>query len=148
MFYGKYYHQIDAKFRMRMPAAYKSAFNGKYSFRSDGDGVLSVYPTDQLDERYSFVKSLSPFDKKASELISRYLSAFFDAEEDTHGRIMIPKELRNAAGIKKDIVIYSGGDHVNITSLENYDKLNGDGAAALSEEEMEQLDEIYKKYVQ
>ena len=144
MFFGSYTHQVDAKNRIRIPTAFKSEFGGRYAFRVDEEGVLSVYPADKLQERYLFLNAVSPFDKEAGKLISIYLSGFYFAEDDPQGRVMIPKELRDKARLKKDIVIMSSNDHVNIVSKETFDKLN---ASVSDEEVLNKLDDIYKKYV-
>ena len=142
MFWGEYAHQIDAKCRMRMPAPYKEKFNGKYAFRYFKDGVISVYPVDALDDRIAFIKSLSPFDEEIEDLVSDYTSAFYIVEDDPQGRVVIPKELRDAAALDKNIVIYAAGDHVNITSKSLREERK---ATTVNKDVNKKLDKLFKE---
>ena len=122
MLAGEVYHQLDAKSRMRMPARFKEEFDKEYAFRLIRDGVLAVYPADALKEKFELLKRASMFDDELQDAISEFKSQFTIVEEDLQGRIMIPKPLRDKARLGKDIVIYAGSDHVNITSVENREK--------------------------
>ncbi len=147
MFFGKFFHQIDTKNRIRIPSAYKSDFNGKYAFRDGGDGVLAIYPAEGLNEKFSFIDSLSPFDVKARKLVRKYLSEFYFGEEDLQGRVMIPKELRKSLGINKDVVFLAAGDHVDMMSVERYEAEEDSADAMTNEELMSALDKLYKENV-
>jgi len=122
MFFGEYAHQLDAKFRMRMPSQYKSEFDGRYAFCLEQEDTLSVYPVKEIEEKCALLKSLAPFDEEVDELYSDYASGVHIVAEDPQGRIVIPAELRKDADLGKNIVIYAARDHVCITSKERRDE--------------------------
>lgn len=143
MFFGEFTHQVDAKSRIRMPSAFKDDFAKKYAFRIQSEGVLSVYPAASLNEKFAFLSNASPFDVEAEKAISMFLRSFYVEEEDLQGRVMIPKSLRKAADLGKEIVIYAAGDHVNITSVKRHEEMF---AVESTGDYMKKLDAMYKNH--
>ena len=141
MFFGEYQHQVDAKFRIRMPSAFKDAFDKKFAFRVDKQGELCVYPAGELENVFGFLKNVSPFDVETRQLVSDYLSSFYFEEEDQQGRVMIPKELRAAADLGKDVVTFAAGDHVVVT---NAQRRKATKNALSPEEVLQRLNQKYK----
>ena len=141
MFVSEYSHQIDAKSRMRMPAQFKSEFDGKYAFVIRQESILSVYPVSEIDRLKEYLDKVSTFDIEAENDIAEYLSSFRVVEEDPQGRIVVPKEFREEIGLGKDIVIYAAGDHVNITSAAHRKEMK---AANKKGDLLKRLNERYK----
>jgi MraZ protein len=77
--------------------------------------------------------------KKNNDFIRRFTAGVKVVELDTSGRLLIPKDLCQFAGIKKQIVLSSAINIVEIWDKDNYEKAIDDAAmdfASLAEEVM------------
>lgn len=103
MFSGEYDHQIDEKGRMMMPAKFREQLGEEFVITRGFDHCLWVYPLNE------WAKIESEFEKMPPNKDSRRLQRLFFASaehisSDKSGRIVLPAKLREAAGLKKEIV--------------------------------------------
>jgi MraZ protein len=93
------------------------------------------------------VNKLNKFIKKNNDFIRRFTAGVKIVEFDAAGRVLIPKDLSEFAGIKKQVVLSSALNIIEIWDKENYEKAIDDAAldfADLAEEVMgnTELDEL------
>jgi len=82
---------------------------------------------------------LNKFVKKNNDFIRRFTAGVKIVEFDAAGRVLIPKDLSEFAGIKKQVVLSSALNIIEIWDKENYEKAIDDAAldfADLAEEVM------------
>ena len=85
------------------------------------------------------VNKLNKFVKKNNDFIRRFTAGVKIVEFDAAGRVLIPKDLSEFAGIKKQVVLSSALNIIEIWDKENYEKAIDDAAldfADLAEEVM------------
>jgi len=121
-FIGTYECKIDVKGRILIPSALKkqitiSSENGFVIKRGLFNNCLDLYPFDQWKFVMNKIDQLNRFNKKNIDFIRRFTAGVKMVDIDTNGRLLIPKDLIKHASIKKDIVLSSA---VNI--LEIWDK--------------------------
>ena len=100
---------------------------------------LELYPMQEWNEVMSKMNKLNRFVKKNNDFIRRFTAGVKVVELDTSGRLLIPKDLCQFAGIKKQIVLSSAINIVEIWDKDNYEKAIDDAAmdfASLAEEVM------------
>ena len=109
-FKGTYFHSIDHKNRVNIPAKFRgnpeSLENEHYVIVRGFEGCLYVYPHNSwilIEEKLSGLKTLS--DPRARYFVRLMLSNAADAKVDKQGRIAIPPNLLELAGITKDVTI-------------------------------------------
>ncbi len=145
MFFGTYFHQMDAKNRIRIPSRFKSELGTTYVVgRSAMPGALAIYTTEAFAEIAQ--KKHSPFDRKAEMAYNVFFGSFFEVSEDTQGRLQITEAIKKILpldkDIDKDIVFIGAQDHINLMSRRTYDGMN----EALSyDDALEILDKEYQK---
>jgi MraZ protein len=89
------------------------------------------------------VNKLNRFKKKNNDFIRRFTAGVKAIELDISGRLLIPKDLVDFAGISKNIVVSSAVNIIEIWDKTKYEKAIDDAAsdfAALAEEVMGQDD--------
>jgi MraZ protein len=88
-------------------------------------------------QKYS--EKLDALPNTQSRNIIRFIySNAVEVQPDSQGRVVIPNDLKNYAGIEKDAVINGAGDHAEIWSKERWDALNNTlDLAALTEQMIE-----------
>lgn len=124
LLFGEYDHQVDAKNRIRIPSRFKSVIGQDYVFMKGSNKCISIYPEKVFEERYGKFAGVSVFDAEGQRALAEVFASCFPSNEDGQGRVVIPEKLRAYAGIDKDVVSIGVGDHIDLYSKEERDKLN------------------------
>ena len=146
---GSYECKVDAKGRLMMSSAFKKQLSpilqeGFVVKRAVFQPCLELYPMQEWNEVMLKVNSLNRFVKKNNDFIRRFTAGVRVIELDASGRLLIPKDLCQFAGIKKQIVLSSAINIIEIWDKDNYEKTIDDAAtdfASLAEEVMGNTDE-------
>jgi MraZ protein len=104
---------------------------------------LELYPLQEWEALMQKVNKLNRFKKKNNDFIRRFTAGVKAIELDISGRLLIPKDLIGFAGIKKEIVVSSAINIVEIWDKAQYEKAIDDAAsdfASLAEDVMGQDD--------
>ncbi len=110
---GNYSHTVDHKNRVNLPSKYRRMTKGKQYVISKGlEGCLFIFPRERW---LQYLRSFMPttFGKKSDRDFFRQLGYnTTDAKLDDGGRITIPPEFLEYAGIEKDVLIIGVIDHI------------------------------------
>ncbi|MDD5355522.1 MAG: division/cell wall cluster transcriptional repressor MraZ [Candidatus Omnitrophica bacterium] len=118
MFYGEYYHQLDRKGRLVLPAkireAAKNNFVDKFFITRGLDKCLFMLSEDEWKSQEQKFKAM-PFTKSESRKFNRiYFSGAAEIIFDSQGRILIPSYLKEFAGISRDVIIIGVSNRIEI----------------------------------
>lgn len=124
MFYGEHEHSLDKKGRLILPAKFREAAKANYVekfFITRGlDNCLFMFPEDEWKAQESKFKSI-PFTKSQSRKFNRlFFAGAQEAIFDKQGRILIPRYLKEFAGIKRDVMIIGVSDRIEIWDPEKW----------------------------
>lgn len=133
-FTGTYNHTVDGKNRIRIPAKIKADMfpenktagtedeDGKFSvyFRAGTGGCISVYTEEEVNSLLEKISDVKESDDEMYLAASVYASSFKLIESDPQGRLVIPTDFKEYAGIDKDIVICGNIKHVDIWAQDRY----------------------------
>ena len=115
MLMGTYSHSLDVKGRMIVPSKLRDGLGEDFVITKSMDRCLALYPKEAWE---SFTKKLDELPKISSEPARQLRRFFFGnsqvCEQDKQGRILIPANLREYAGLEKDITLIGVDDHVEI----------------------------------
>lgn len=103
MLMGEYEHTLDPKGRVIFPAKLREDLGDNFIIAKGLDNCLFVYPPAQWQRLQDSINAL-PF-SKASALQRFFFSGASEAVSDKQGRVLIPANLRQYAGLDKDIII-------------------------------------------
>ncbi len=143
MFIGSYEHTFDAKGRVSVPAKFRTGAEGEKFFVTRGttEKCLFVYPKEQWDAMCDKLAALPIVtNKKNSEFVRRFTSNARECEVDKLGRINVVLELREYAGIIKDVKIVGVRDRFEIWDINywnekyGYEEDNFEGMQAVMDE--------------
>jgi len=108
MFRGLHQHTIDLKGRINLPAKFRDfmAIQGedKLIVTTSIDPCLVVYPVIEWQQFEDKLSRLPQFDPNVVKLKRIYVAAAAECVVDKQGRLLIPQELREYAGLAKDII--------------------------------------------
>jgi len=124
---GTYECKVDEKGRLMLPAPLKkqlasSLQEGFVLKRSVFQSCLELYPMAEWNILMTKVNKLNRFVKKNNDFIRRFTAGVKVVEIDTTGRLLIPKDLVAFASIRKEIVLSSAVNIVEIWDKDLYEK--------------------------
>ena len=118
---GTYHHNIDAKGRMTFPTKLRDLLGGEfYVTKSINQKCLTIYSKSEWEKLANKIAELP--DSMGGLDIKRWLfSGAGELVPDKQGRVLIPSDLREFAGLKKDVVVIGLDDKAEIWDKELWD---------------------------
>jgi transcriptional regulator MraZ len=123
VFRGRYEHTIDPKGRLSIPSRYREELVARgitTLVLSEGDQCVWAFPLDaweQLEERLRLHPQLSP---ERRSVVRVMVASAKECPVDRAGRTLVPLELREFAGLKKDVMITGALEWFEIWSRERW----------------------------
>ena len=137
MLIGEYEHSIDTKGRLIMPSKLKEDIGEKFVLTKGLDGCLFVYSQAEWKIFEDKLRAFPLTNKDARALIRFFLAGAMECEIDKQGRFLIPSNLREFAGLEKEVVVIGVLNKIEIWSKNKW--------LQYSEEENNSADEIAEK---
>ncbi len=141
---GTYECKVDAKGRLMLPAGLKKQIQpilneGFIIKRSVFQKCLELYPMGEWNQEITGVNKLNRFVKKNTDFIRMFMAGVRTLEIDNAGRILVPKDLVKFSEIKKEIVLASSVNRIEIWDKNLYEEVLNDPSidfGALAEDVM------------
>jgi MraZ protein len=120
MFLGEFYHTIDNKGRVSIPAKFRQLLLEGAVVTRGLDRCLFVYSKSEWAKLAEKISSL-PISQSNSRAFARLmLGGAMDVEIDKLGRVIIPEYLRQYAGAKRDVVLVGLFNRIEIWDAEEW----------------------------
>ncbi len=114
MFRGATKTTLDAKGRLAIPARYRDRLTnrcqGQLICTVDQDYCLLLYPLPDWEEIERKLMRLPSFNRKARRLQRLMVGYASELELDGHGRVLIPRELREFASLERQAILIGQGN--------------------------------------
>ena len=136
---GEYYHAIDAKGRLTVPAKLRESINAA----EEGYGFIAVVMFDKILYLYTpngyrhVSPQLEPHLETSADVRNFKRLRYGMAEQvevDSLGRILVPDRLLKRCGLAKDVALIGCEDHIEVWDRSRWD--------AFSEEQVPQQDDL------
>ena len=137
-FLGEVCSSIDDKDRIVIPSKFRDLFDEGTFITKGCEGCISIYPSDSWNE---YVSSLlaSTKDSISGRQIRRAIASKSTPYEcDKSGRVKLPRNLLELAGITKQCMVVGAFDHLEIWELEAWKKYD-EAANNIFEDELDKL---------
>ncbi|MBR6223227.1 MAG: division/cell wall cluster transcriptional repressor MraZ [Lachnospiraceae bacterium] len=121
---GKYNHNIDAKGRLIIPAKLRDALGSRFILFRGPEKCIYGYSKEEWNRIGSELMELDSTDEEIRQLQRAFNFSGTEVEVDTQGRIVVSAELRDYAGITKEVVIGGNGNKIEIWDKAEFDKAN------------------------
>ncbi len=133
---GKYNHALDSKGRVIIPSKIKEQLGSVITVLKGNDKCLRLY---SAEEWALYAEKISALPATQSRAITRYLySNAIEVTPDAQGRVTLPQEMLEFAGITKNLVTAGCGRYAEIWSAERWE------ACALNDEPENFTEELEK----
>ena len=120
MFMSEYSHTIDAKGRLIVPSKFRELLGNTFVITKGLDGCLFVYSNEEWKTIEESFRNKPLTSKDARKFTRFFFAGACECEVDKQGRILIPSNLREYAGIEKDVVSVGVLNRVEIWSKERW----------------------------
>ena len=111
--FGEYEHTIDGKGRMFLPSKFRLELGEKVYLTRSVDKCVCIYPVAKLDE-------LPPI--RARDVKRSLCASANETDVDSQGRVLIPQQLRDLAGLQKSVVVIGVGEKAEIWDVDAYNE--------------------------
>ena len=139
MFMSEYNHTVDAKGRLIIPSKFREYLGDEFVVTKGLDGCLFAYDNQEWEAFEQKLRAL-PLNKKDNRLFARhFLAGASDVEVDKQGRILVPPNLREFAGLVKDVVLVGMGNRIEIWDQERWKNIQ------LVEDDEETMEDIAER---
>lgn len=132
MFLGRFEHNLDSKGRLALPARYRDRLAEGVVVTRGFDPCLLIYPMTAWEPLAERVSALSISDPDVRRLRRMLFAEATDLQLDRQGRILIPSELREYAGIEREGVVVGMHTFIEVWNPDEWssqrDALDRDGA--------------------
>ena len=111
MFRGRFQHTVDPKGRLSVPAKFRDVlaqYDGSLVVVPN-EHCLEVHPLEEWQKIEARLRERSMFDPDVREFSRLYVSRAKDVTLDGAGRILLPPDSRQQAGLQKEVTLVGGG---------------------------------------
>jgi len=115
--YGKFQHSIDAKGRLFIPARLREKLGDKFYVTISFEECLTIYTIERWRKAE---EKLETMPQSAQMELRQLFANAAEVELDGQGRIPLTKDLRDFAGLMKNVTIIGTGLYVQIWDCEKY----------------------------
>lgn len=111
---GEYKHNLDTKGRIIMPSKFRELLDEQFVITRGLDRCLFAYTIDEWNRIEEKLKALPLTKKDARKFTRLFFSGATKVEIDKQGRINIPQNLREYAGLLKDCTVIGVSSRIEI----------------------------------
>jgi len=140
MFYGSFKNTLDAKGRLIVPKQFRENLGAQFMITRGLDGCLFAMTMDEWTVFEEKLSKLPLTNKNARKVVRFFAAGATLCEMDKQGRVLIPENLREFAGMQKDVVIEGSMKRIELWSREKYLEATSADDIAESMEELDGLD--------
>ncbi|HEX5418707.1 MAG TPA: division/cell wall cluster transcriptional repressor MraZ [Gammaproteobacteria bacterium] len=133
MFRGASKVSLDAKGRLAIPSRYRERImaraEGHLVATADLDHCLLIYPLPDWEEIEQKLVDLPGLDKHVRQLQRLMVGYATVLDMDGHGRILVPRELRDFAGLDRQVMLIGQGKKFELWDEERWNMRRDDWLA-------------------
>ena len=135
---GTYECKIDDKGRLMLPMALKKQLASSFADgfvlkRAVFQNCLELFTMAEWDAMMNKVNQLNRFKKSNNDFIRRFTAGVRVLDVDASGRILVPKDLYDFAGLSKEIVLSSAINILEIWDKNKYEQAIDDATGSFAD---------------
>ncbi len=129
-FKGEYEHSIDEKGRVTLPSRFREGLQEGLVMAYWLESCIGVFSTEEFDKLTEKLNSMPESSKEVRSMARVLFSRASDGVADRQGRINIPANLRQMAGLDREVVIVGVRNHLEIWQKARWQQYVEEGAEA------------------
>jgi MraZ protein len=114
MFLGTYEPKLDDKGRVILPARFREDMEGGIVLTRGQEHCIYAFPAQEFEQMTVELRRAPLSSKQARDYIRVLLSGAYKEVPDKQGRITLPPDLRNYAGLDRELTVIGAGSRAEI----------------------------------
>lgn len=123
MFLGTFNPKLDDKGRLILPAKFRDQLADGLVITRGQENCLYVFTASEFQEMHERIRSAPITSKQGRDYLRVLLSGAHDETPDKQNRITVPQNLREYAGLQRELAVIGAGNRAeiwDITAWQNY----------------------------
>jgi MraZ protein len=124
VFQGASSLSLDVKGRLSVPTRHRDVLSatagGQLTITKNPGGCLMVFPRPEWEKFRQRIVAL-PMSAQGQWAKRYFIGSAMDVEMDATGRVLVSPELREAAGIQREVLLLGVGDYFELWDKPSYD---------------------------
>ena len=121
LFLGEHRHGVDAKGRVIFPVRMRSELGAQVVLQKGIEPCLYVLPPEEWERQVQRVTELPTTNPEARRYARHFFSQASAERIDAQGRLTVPQNFREYAGIDREVVIVGAGRRVEVWDAARWD---------------------------
>lgn len=118
MFLGTHSPKLDDKGRVILPARFRDELASGIVVTRGQENCLYVFSAREFEDLHGRIRQAPVTSKSARDFLRVFLSGASAETPDKQNRITLPANLRNYAGLDRDLTVIGAGNRVEIWDAE------------------------------
>ncbi len=118
MFLGTHAPKLDDKGRVILPAKFREELSGGLVVTRGQERCLYVFSQREFEDIHGKIRQASITSKASRDFLRLFLSGASQEMPDAQNRVTIPANLREYAGLGKDLTVIGAGNRAEIWDTE------------------------------
>ncbi len=114
MFLGQFQHALDDKGRLTIPARFRELLDGGAYITQGFDRCLMVMTSAYFAKVYERLTAMNLADPVARLMRRMIFATAYPLEVDKVGRVLVPQNLREFAGLDGDAIVTGQGEYFEV----------------------------------
>nr|MBQ6242529.1 division/cell wall cluster transcriptional repressor MraZ [Lachnospiraceae bacterium] len=124
MLMGEYSHTLDAKGRIIVPVKLRDQLGDTFVVCKGLERCLFIFSPAEWEKLANKIQALPLTDARARKFARYLLAGASEVDMDKQGRALLPQNLRESAGLVKDVVLCGVGNRAEIWSKEAWEDIS------------------------
>ena len=120
MFLGTHHPRLDDKGRLFLPAKFRDDLAGGLVVTKGQERCLYVFARAEFERFTQTIQAAPLSNKDVRDYLRVFLSGASDEIPDRQGRVTVPAQLREYAGLAKDCVVIGAGSRLEIWDAQSW----------------------------
>lgn len=133
MFLGTYSPKLDEKGRLILPAKFREELAEGVVLTRGQERCIYVFSNEEFEGFHNRIRQAPVTSKQARDYLRLLLSGAHAETPDKQGRVTIPQQLRQYAGLERELAVIGAGSRAEIWDAAAWDSYVNDKEAAFAE---------------
>jgi MraZ protein len=143
VFLGTYAPRLDEKGRIILPAKYRDELAGGLVMTRGQERCVYVFSQREFEELHGRIRQAPVTSKQARDYLRLFLSGASDEVPDKQHRVTIPANLREYAGLGRDLTVIGAGARAEIWDTAAWNTYYAEQESSFSDTEEEVIPGLF-----
>jgi len=143
MLLGTYTPKLDEKGRVILPAKFREELAGGLVMTRGQERCVVVFSDRTFEDLHERIRQAPMTNKRTRDYMRLFLSGASAEQPDKQNRVTIPQNLREYAGLDRDLTVIGAGDRAEIWATDAWEAYYAASEADFADNEEEVIPGIF-----